>query len=99
MLRIFKYSDIHNISFTPDKELNVLYNIERLPNKSYTMVRFLAHPVHYTNTLSRTHFGNMAYASATVYITFVIFAVLNVSFFAIGCAMFDYVGVKFRHFH
>ena len=52
MPRIFKYSDIPNISFTPDKELNIL--IYRSPSylvlyRSHTllkMARFLAHPVH-----------------------------------------------------
>jgi len=50
---MFKYGDIQNISFTPDKELNIL--IYRTPScvitrKSYTLLKmvqfFLAHPVH-----------------------------------------------------
>ena len=50
--RIFKYGDIQNISFTPDKELNIL--IYRTPSyviiwkKLYTFKNgpvFLAHPV------------------------------------------------------
>jgi len=52
MPRIFKYGDIPNISFTPDKVLNIL--IYRSPSylimyRSHTllkMVRFLAHPVY-----------------------------------------------------
>jgi len=51
MPRIFKYGDILNITFTADKELNIL--IYRSPSyliiyKSHAllkMVRFLAHPV------------------------------------------------------
>ena len=52
MPRIFKYGDIPNIGFTPDKELNIL--IYRSPfyliiYRSHTLqklVLFLAHPVH-----------------------------------------------------
>jgi len=36
MPRIFKYGDIPNNSFTPDKELNIL--IDRLSTSSYTGV-------------------------------------------------------------
>jgi len=52
MPRIFKYGDILNITFTPDKELNIL--IYRSPSylilyRSHTLFKngpvFLAHPV------------------------------------------------------
>ena len=38
MPRIFKYGDIPNISFTPDKELNILIYVDRFPDSSYTGV-------------------------------------------------------------
>ena len=51
MPRIFKYGDIPNISFTPDKELNILiyrspsYLIIYISHTLLKMVCFLAHPV------------------------------------------------------
>ena len=53
MPRIFKYGDIPNINFSPDKELNIL--MYRLPSyliiyRSHIllkMVRVLAHPVYF----------------------------------------------------
>ena len=52
MPRIFKYGDILNITFTPDKELNILiyrslsYLIIYRSHTLLNMVRFfLAHPV------------------------------------------------------
>ena len=64
MPRIFKYGNIPNITFTPDKELNIL--IYRLPSyliiyRSHThtllkMVRFLAHPVYRINVFKNFRF-------------------------------------------
>ena len=57
MPRIFKYGDILNITFTPDKELNIL--IYRSPSyliicRSHTLLKmvrfFLAHPVQSANS-------------------------------------------------
>jgi len=53
MPRIFNYGDIPKISFTPDKELNIL--IYSLPSyliiyRSHILIKwsdFLAHPVHF----------------------------------------------------
>ena len=52
MPRMFKYGNIPNISFTPDKELNILlyrspsYLIYRI-HILLKIVRFLAHPVYH----------------------------------------------------
>jgi len=52
MPKIFKYGNIPNISFTPDKERNILIYIDRLPTSSYTgvkllkMVRFFWHTLY-----------------------------------------------------
>ena len=60
MPRIFKYGDIPNISFTPDKELNILmcrspsYLIIYRNHTLLKMVRFFCLPLYITKLITVT---------------------------------------------